>query len=207
MITRLNLSTHPFRNRNLPYVLAVLMLGLSVAGAVYCFAVLRENANRERSTHVEIAELEGRIKDLKDKGEQIQQQLSPEQQNLLIAANKLVSNKDFIWSRLFSDLEAVLPGSVSASRISVKNVYSEGGQLRADLDFSVLAGDYSSVMEMIDRMNNSGLFQAELRGQDLQKTDRMTYTEYTLHLAYTPTYRISSTPATDVAQNVPGGAQ
>jgi Tfp pilus assembly protein PilN len=118
-----------------------------------------------------------------------------------------VANKSFGWSRLFADLESVLPGSVSASRIAVENVYKDGDQVKAELDFAVLSRDYPAVMSMIDSMNNSGLFQAELRGQDRQKTERMTYTEYSLHLTYTQAYAHSAgpQPAADIAQNGQGG--
>ena len=206
MITKLNLSTHPFRNRNLPYLLTVLMLGISVAGATYCFSTLGHNNDKDKDYRAQIAEKEADIQRLKGDGLKIRQQLSPEQQNLVVAAHKLVDSKNFVWSRLFSDLENVMPGSVSASRIAVKDVFSDNGQVRAELDFAVLAKDYSSVMNMIDNMNNSGLFQAEIRGQDLQKTERMTYSEFTLHLIYTPTYRMTA-PANDLAQNSDGGAQ
>ena len=182
------------------------MLGISVAGAVFAFATLRANSAEQERLRGQIVELQRSLDELTGKGKEVQQQLSPEQQNLLIAAHKLVSNKNFVWSKLFSDLESVMPGSVSASKITVKNVFSEGGQVRAELEFSVLSRDYSSVGGMIDQMNNSGLFQAELRGQDLQKTDRSTFTEYTLRVIYTPTYRINE-PTTDVAQNNAGGAQ
>ena len=50
---------------------------------------------------------------------------------------------------------------------------------------------------MIDNMNNSGVFKAELRGQDLQKNERLTYTEYTLRLVYTTS---SSLPAAEPNQ-------
>ena len=119
------------------------------------------------------------------KGELVQQQLTPEQRTLLIASHKLVANKSFGWSRLFADLEGVLPGSVSASRIKVENIYKDGDRIKAELDFAVLSYNYQAVMSLIDNMNNSGVFRAELRGQDLQKTERLTYTEYTLRLIYT----------------------
>ena len=182
------------------------MLGISVAGALLCFGVLRSNSVDDQRLVAKIAELQQQLDTLNGRGKEVQQQLSPDQQNLLIAAHKLVSNKKFVWSRLFSDLESVLPTSVSASKISVKNVFSEGDQVRAELDFAVLSHDYTSVLSMIDQMNNSGLFQAELRGQDLQKTDRTTYSEYTLRVIYTPTFRINE-PTTDVAQNNAGGVQ
>lgn len=201
MITKLNLSTHPFRNRNLPYMLALVMLGLSVAGALICFGTLRANSIADEQYRAKIGEMEGDIQRLKGEGLKIQQQLTPDQQNLIVAAHKLVDSKNFVWSRLFSDLESVMPGSVSASRIAVKNVFTDGDQVCAELDFAVLAHDYSSVRDMIDQMNNSGLFQAEIRGQDLQKSERMTYSEYTLRVLYTPTYRLTGGSDVDMAQN------
>ena len=61
---------------------------------------------------------------------------------------------------------------------------------------------------MIDNMNNSGVFKAELRGQDLQKTERLTFTEYTLHLIYVPNY-LAPTAAnpSDLAMEQQGGNQ
>ncbi len=142
---------------------------------------------------------------LKGEGEKVQQNLSPEQRELLVASHKLVANKTFGWSRLFADLEAVLPGSVSASRIAVENIYRDGDRVKADLEFGVLSRDYQSVVEMIDAMNNSGRFQAELRGQDLQQNERVTYTEYTLRLIYTPAYGNSAASANELAQLPAGG--
>src|SRR5688572_12443581 len=141
----------------------------------------------------EIAELESRAG-------LVQQQLTPEQQNLLIASHRLVANKTFGWSRLFADLEAVMPGSVSASRIAVENVYKDGDRIKAELDFGVLSRDYGAVQEMIDRMNNSGHFQPELRRQDRQENERGTFTEYTLRLIYTPAYGYSVAESNQIAQ-------
>jgi Tfp pilus assembly protein PilN len=142
--------------------------------------------------------MEDEIGRLKGEGEKVQQQLSPEQRQVLIAAHKLVANKTFGWSRLFADLESVLPGSVSTSRISVQNIYRDGDRVKAELELGVLSRDYQSVMGMIGSMNNSGLFQAELRGQDRQENERVTYTEYTLRLVYTPAY--GYTASSEVAQ-------
>jgi Tfp pilus assembly protein PilN len=137
---------------------------------------------------------------LKGEGEKVQQQLSPEQQALLIASHKLVANRSFGWSRLFADLESVLPGNVSASRISVENVYRDADRQKAELEIGIISRDYRAVADMINRMHNSGLFQAEVRGQDLHKNASNVYTEYTLRLVYTPSYGFSAAPATDLAQ-------
>ncbi|MFN0277678.1 MAG: hypothetical protein ACKVRN_03650 [Pyrinomonadaceae bacterium] len=208
MITKLNLATHPFRNRTFPYVAAALLLVMSAVVGVYCLARLNENAKENELLAKAIQERQAEIQRLKGEGEKVQQLLTPDQKALLSASHKLVANKTFGWSRLFADLESVLPGSVSASRIAVDNIYQDGERIRAELEFAVLSKDYQSVMVMIQNMNNSGLFQAQLRGQDLQKNERITFTEYTFRLIYTPGYGYStSSPETDVAKNEQGGGQ
>jgi len=204
VITKLNLATNPFRNRNLPYILALLLLAVTVAGAILSFARVKDNNNRIELAKSNIADMDREIKELRAAGEKASQELSPDQKALLIASHKLVANKSFGWSRLFADLEAVLPGSVSASHIEVQNIYKDGERVKADLEFAVLSRDYPAVMDMIERMNNSGLFQAELRGQDLQKNERITFTEYTLRLIYTPGYGYSTSPSTQIAQSQGG---
>ena len=195
MINKLNLSSQPFRNRTLPYLLSLLLLAFAVAGAVLAFSSLKKTTADNEIAKTDIALMSAELQTLKDKGAAVQQQLTPEQQSLLIAAHKLVANKSFGWSRLFADLESLLPGGVSVSRISIENVYQDGDQTKAELEFGVLSRDYQSVMTMIEKMNSSGTFQAELRGQDLQKTDSITYTEYTLRLIYTPRSGYSNAPS------------
>ena len=207
MITKLNLATHPFRNRVLPYLVAGLLLVVSVIGGVYSLARLNENRKENERFAAVIRERQGEIQRLKGEGEKVQQLLTPEQKALLTASHKLVANKTFGWSRLFADLEAVLPGGVSASRIAVENIYQDGDRVKAELELGVLSRNYPAVMSMIENMNNSGLFRAELRGQDLQKNERITYTEYTFRLIYTPGYGYSASPTTDIAQNTQGGGQ
>lgn len=199
MITKLNLSSRPFRNRTLPYLLALLFLAAAISGATLSFAKLRDTTARNEIAKSEIEQMNVEVKALKGKGELVQQQLTPEQSALLVAAHKLVANKTFGWSRLFADLETVVPGGVSVSRINVQNVYKDGDRTKAELDFAVLSRDYPSVMAMIENMNNSGIFAAELRGQDLQKNDRFTFSEFTLHLIYTPRAGYAVAPS-DVAQ-------
>lgn len=207
MITKLNLSSHPFRNRTLPYVLALLLVAFSVAGAILAFARLNYINDDIELAKLQTLEMQSQLDELNQKGNLVQQQLTPDEQALLIAAHKLVANKNFGWSRLFADLESVLPGSVSVSRIAVENIYKTAdGRTQAELDFAVLSRDYQSVLTMIERMNGTGSFQADLRGQDLQKSEHFSYTEYTLHLVYRPPGGYApASPTTDVAQTQGGG--
>ena len=206
MITKLNLATHPFRNRTTPYLLAFGLLILGAIGGAFALSQLYNYSKENELARSQVTTMEGEVARGKNEGAKVQQQLSPQQRELLIASHKLVNNKTFGWSRLFADLESVLPGNVSASRIVVNNVYRDGDRVKADLEFSVLSREYQSVMGMIGAMNNSGLFQAELRGQDRQESERQTYSEYTLRLIYTPAYGFSTSTVDAVAQNPTGGA-
>jgi Tfp pilus assembly protein PilN len=205
VITNLNLATKPVRNRVLPFAILGLLLLVAGVTTIFSLVVLKQNSDANKELEAKIAADQTEIARLKGEGDKVQQQLTTQQKAILSASHKLVANKSFGWSRLFADLEAVLPGSVSASRISVDNIYNDAGNVRAELELTIISRDYPSVMAMIDNMHNSGRFQAELRGQDLQKNERITYTEYTLYVIYSPGYSYSSTTPVDVAQN--GGAQ
>ncbi len=181
--------------------MASLLLVVGAFAGVYSLVSLNENKKENDLLAKAVAERESEIQRLKGEGEKVQQLLTPEQKTLLTAAHKLVANKKFGWSRLFADLEAVLPGSVSASRIAVENVYQDGDRIKAELELGVLSKDYGSVMRMIENMSNSGLFQAELRAQDLEQNERIIYTEYTFRIIYTPYGSASAAPTTDLAQN------
>ncbi len=181
------------------------MLLIAGIGVIACLAILKTNSDKNKELQSTIATREAEIARLKGEGEKVQQQLTPEQKAVLSASHRLVNNKQFGWSRLFADLESVLPANVSASRITVENIYTDGDKVKAVLELSVLSHDYTAVTSMIQNMQNSGRFQAELRGQDLQKNDRMVYTEYTLRLIYTPGYGPAARQTTEVAQNETGG--
>lgn len=206
-ISDLNLASKPFRNRVLPYLAAAaLLLAAGVLGIV-CLAKLKQNSDSNKVLAARIEASNTEISRLKGEGEKVRQQLTPEQRMVLSAAHRLVANKAFGWSKLFADLEAVMPGSVSASRISVQHIYTNSAKVRAELELGVISRDYAGVQQMIQNMQNSGLFLAELRGQDLQKTDLSVYTEYTLRVVYSPGYSYAASQTPDIAQNNSGGGE
>lgn len=194
MINRLNLASKPFRNRTGPWLLSACILVISLFFFIFLYVQwgsVKTEAEQVKSSSLEI---ESELKAYQEKEQQVKQQLTPQQQQLLLAAHRLVILKQFSWSRLFSDVENVLPGGVSVSSIVVENVALKNGRTEAELQFGVLSRDYRNVMGMIDNMNSSGLFRAEMRGQDRQKSDSGDYTEYSLHLTYTPHYNVSVQP-------------
>ena len=210
MINRLNLSSSPFRNRTVPWVLSAGILLISAFAAIFMYAqwaTVKNETDMVRS-NTQIADEE--LKKYQEEEQKIRQQLTPQQEQLLIAAHKLVLRKQFSWSRLFSDLENVLPGGVSVSQINVTDVERRNDRTEAEMEFGVLSRNYQNVVGMIDNMNSSGLFQAQMRGQDRQKSDGGDFTEFTLHVIYTPHYNV--TPAAvdgtqSVSNSLPGVTQ
>jgi Tfp pilus assembly protein PilN len=202
VIEKLNLSSNPFRNRTLPWLLSLCLFVVSGIGAIWCYSSWSAAKNEASLVKETIAQMETELKDLKDKGLQVQQELTPEQKQSLVASHKLVARKDFSWSNLFADVESLLPPSVSVSRINVQDVYKDQDGTKAELEFAVLSRDYASVINMIDRMNSSGMFQAELRGQDLQKSEAITFSEYSIRLIYSPRSGVPiGSPPDTVASN------
>jgi Tfp pilus assembly protein PilN len=200
VINRLNLASDPFRNRTVPWLLSAGILLISFFSFVFLYSEWKNVSAEAELVKSSSLQIEEELKAYQEKEQQVKQQLTPQQQQLLIAAHKLVIRKEFSWSRLFSDLESVLPGGVSVSSINVENVALRQGRTEAELEFAVLSRNYQGVIGMIDNMNSSGIFRAELRGQDLQKSDSGDYSEYTLHLTYTPHYNVSVQQAENTTQ-------
>ena len=57
MINKLNLSSNPFRNRTLPYVITLLLLAVAVGGTVLAFASLSDANKRNEIVKTEIGEM------------------------------------------------------------------------------------------------------------------------------------------------------
>lgn len=206
MINQLNLSSRPFRNRTLPWILAAVLCGTAVFGFLFLFAKYRSVSTATAAVNDSVRDLEPKIKDLNAQAEAVKQALTPEQRKSLLAAHQLVAQKRFSWSRLLADLESVMPGGTSVANVGVRDVYQSGDRMVADLEISILSRNYENVMTMINSMGDTGMFQAELRGQDLQRDKGGNLTEYSLFVRYLPRYGVpyetnSSTGGVDTAQN------
>ena len=130
------------------------------------------------------AALRQREQELLKAAEAVKNELSPDQQQAVPAAHQLVDRRRFVWSRLLADLESSLPPNVRVSRIAVRDVTTRDGQMIGELDLAVFAKNPSTITDMISAMHEQGIFQAELRGQTLQKGRGEAGTEYELYVIY-----------------------
>ena len=185
-MTTNNLATRPFNNRALPWVLTASILFLSVVG-LFLVVHLTTEANKQASlVQANVNDLKQQEETLMVQAKAVKNSLTPEQQKALRAAHELVDRKRFSWSRLFADLEASLPGTVKVSRIGISNVTAQGDQMVAELDLAVFAKAPATITEMISSMDRAGIFQAQLRSQNLQKGRGESGTEYELSVVYRP---------------------
>lgn len=207
MATKLNLATRPFSNRSLPWVVTIFLILLSLAGLTFILRATSEARSQSATVQNEINSLAQQEQALRKKAEAVKNSLTAEQLRTLEAAHTLVDRKHFSWSRLFADLESALPGSVRVKRIAVRGVARRSDQTLAELELAVIAKSPSTVTDMIAEMDRGGIFQAELRSQNLQRGRGESGAEYELYVVYRPRSGspIASAPLASIQPNVSGG--
>jgi Tfp pilus assembly protein PilN len=184
--TNINLASRPFNNRLLPWLMTAVVLFISIIGLLivvrFTFAANQQAAVIQK----DIDQLKEQEKGIVGEAEKVKESLTGEQLQALQGAHQLVDRKEFSWSRLLADLEASLPGTVRVSRIAVRDVVAQTNQTVAELDLVVFAKNSNSITDMIAEMDKAGIFQAELRAQNLQKGRGESGTEYELFVVYRP---------------------
>jgi Tfp pilus assembly protein PilN len=184
--TKLNLASKPFSNRSLPWAVTALIVVLSLISLVFIVRATRRANAQALLVQKDINALGQEEQALRRQAQVVKNSLTTEQLQTLTAAHSLVDRKQFSWSRLLADLESALPGNVRVKRIAVRGVSASGGQTQAELELAVVAKTPAVVTEMIGEMERAGIFQAELRSQNLQRGRGETGAEYELYIVYRP---------------------
>jgi Tfp pilus assembly protein PilN len=190
-VTKLNLSSHPFRNRALPWSVAIVLTLVSFLFLVFIAKWTIQTNAQTQATEREVAELQKQTADLSQRAAQIKVALAPEDQRTLRSAHTLIDRKRFSWSRLFADLESALPGNVRVQRIAVNGVATEGDRTVADLDLTVACKNPSAITQMIQDMDREGVFHTELRSTNPRRGKDETGDEYEMNVHYVPRTGVS----------------
>jgi Tfp pilus assembly protein PilN len=184
VIARLNLASDPFRNRTLPWTVAVAVSVVSLVAIVATLAYYQKERAEADLSERAVAVMRSQSSDLERRAVEIRQTIPPEQRKTLEAAHALVSRKGFSWSQLFSDLEGALPLGVRVQRINVREVAEVGDQTRADLDLTVLGKTATDVTGMITEMNSGGTFNAVPLTENAKSGRGESGYEWTLRVSY-----------------------
>lgn len=186
MPTKLNLATRPFSNRSLPWAVTTVVVFLSLVSLIFIVRATAKANAQAYAVQNDINLLAQQEHNLRQQAEAVKNSLTSEQLQTLAAAHTLVDRKRFSWSRLFSDLELALPGTVRVKRIAVSGVATRGDETLAELELTVIAKSPPTVTEMIAEMDRAGIFHAELRSQNLQRGRGESGAEYELYVMYRP---------------------
>ncbi len=190
-VTKLNLSSNPFRNRALPWTVAIAVTVVSFLVLVLIAKSTIQISAQAQAAERDVAALQKQTQDLTRKTEQIKVALTPDEQRTLKSAHTLVDRKRFSWARLFEDLENALPGTVRVQRIAVKGVANDGDRTVADLDLTVVSKNPSVVTQMIQDMDREGIFHAELISENPKTGKAEGGAEYEMSVHYVPRSGVS----------------
>lgn len=211
MPTKLNLARKPFSNRSLPWAVTTVVIFLSLVSLIFIVRATSKANAQAYAVQNDINRLSQQEHNLRQQAEAVKKSLTSQQLQTLSAAHTLVDRKRFSWSRLFSDLELALPGSVRVKRIAVKGVATRGDETVAELELTVVAKSPPTVTDMIAEMDRAGTFHAELRSQNLQRGRGESGAEYELYVVYrpragSPVNSVASVSAAQSANDVSKGA-
>jgi len=170
----------------LPWTVTGVVALASILALLYIAQATFQTNKQAETAEGEVAALRKEMAALNQKAREIESTLTPEQKRTLKSAHTLVDRKRFSWSRLFTDLEAALPGSVRVARIMVKEVGADGDRSVADLDLVVVSKSPTTITQMIKDMASEGVFRAELISQSLQRGRGETGEEYEMLVHYVP---------------------
>jgi Tfp pilus assembly protein PilN len=185
VIENLNLASQPFRNRTLPWTLAVVIAAVSIAVLLFTLGQYRQTRARSLAVEAQVRALRTERESLKRQAEEVNSMLTEDQRRTLDAAHLILDRKNFSWSRLFADLESTLPQQVRVSRITVRDISQAGGRTRADLELAVAGRGAADVTRMMAQMASSGIFAADLLTQTPESRGG-TGVEATLRVRYAP---------------------
>lgn len=158
-----NLSSNPFRNRRL-FWLVILLLFLIPAYLMMGVAGTAERLKGEISAQAMLVKgLESQVKTIKPVTTSVN--ISPEQNKQLVVAGDLIARRAFSWAQLLSDIERSLPAGVRVLRVAVNQIMPnereeafDGSLNAATLTLTVIGKTGQDVTTMINRFHDNGRF-------------------------------------------------
>lgn len=189
MKSLVNLSSHPFRNRRL-FWLVILLTFLIPA---YFLMKTVENTESLKSQigiqTMQVKALESQVKVTKPVTTNVT--ISPEQNKQLVAANELIARRSFSWAQLLSETERSLPAGVRVLRVAVNQIMPnereeafDGTLNAATLTLTVIGKTGQDVTTMINRFHDTGRFKViPMSKKSVDGTDEI---EFELKVEYFP---------------------
>src|SRR5579871_3021819 len=157
----INLSSEPFR-RDRPIIVASAACSVVLAGllGVLVFLIVSERG-RMKETRVSVDRLSTELRTMAAEQAKLdgilRQPANAEVLQLSLLLNTLLERKSISWTKIFSDLESVMPESVRIIQVRLPSINSRNEVM---LDMTVGAKEPGAVIEFLKRLEKSPRFGA-----------------------------------------------
>jgi ribosome-binding factor A len=191
MRTRINLSTQPFTNHRLLWIVLVAVyfagfwLFLWIAAEKDHVIAKETEVRRRIEGQKEAAEEAKREQERRNKAQQ-RTVVTEEQALQLAAARQLIQRKGFSWNGMIGDIEEYVPKNARIMSIKVEEVASDSDQVMAKVQVKAVGTTAAELTEMMASLEKSGgLFTVGETAQESMTESGET--PFTLNLIYKPT--------------------
>jgi hypothetical protein len=159
-----NLSSRPFRNRRLFWLVILLLF---VIPSYFGLGAVGDLAQRQAELDALDAEIQGLQSGIRtpDKPASANVTISADRNLQLLTASELIARRAFSWSQLLDDIERNLPAGVRVLRVAVAQIQpnerdAAGVEIEsaATLNMSVIGKSGAEVTTMINKFHESRRF-------------------------------------------------
>lgn len=190
MRTRLNLSTRPFTNHRLFWVVLLAVYFTSLWLTLWVISEKTSVIARADDLQRRIDSQKQLVKDATDELErrkktEVKVVITEQQQIELAAARQLIGRKVFSWNRMISDLEEYVPKNARIVSIKVEEIANTAEEAMAVIQVKAVGTTTGEMTEMMLNLEKSGgLFAVGESGQDAVGENGET--PFSLNLTYRP---------------------
>ena len=159
-----NLSSRPFRNRRLFWLVILLLF---VIPSYFGLGAVGDLARRQAELDALAAEIQGLQGGIRtpDKPASANVTISADRNLQLLAASELIARRAFSWSQLLDDIERNLPAGVRVLRVAVAQIQPNERdaagvekESAATLNMNVIGKSGAEVTTMINKFHESRRF-------------------------------------------------
>ena len=165
-VSQINLASQPFgRERAQTVLLATVCTALSLSLLVWVFLIAREH-RRAALLHTRIQQERRVLAQVQREQSQFENVIArPQNADVFsksVFDNELIARRAVSWTKVFQDLEKVMPSTVRLVSLRLPQVAAEneGGTNHIQLDMTVGTQDPRSVLELLKHLESSPLFGA-----------------------------------------------
>ena len=182
----INLSSQPFRKDRPILAAGFLAAGILLATFGFLILMIISARGQMKGERAEIADLDVKLKSITSEQAKFDVQLRrPENEAVFernVMLNTLIDRKSISWTRIFSDLEKVLPGGIRLISIRLPQITNQNQVL---LDMVVGASEQSPVLDLLKRLETSPVFGATTVHSFLPPTQNEPLYRYRISVNYT----------------------